>query len=338
MREAVFVRRHADDWRAFETRLKADARPDPDALADGYVRVGDDLAYAKTFYPGSPTAAYLNDLSAEVHGQVYRNRREERGRFVRFWREEVPLAMYESRRAMTVALLLFLGAGAIGWISSSGDAEFVRLILGDDYVDMTLANIEDGDPFAVYKHMRQDDMSAFITQNNIRVSFFAFVGILLVSGVWPIPGASVGTGWLLVSNGIMVGAFMHLFASNGLLADFFRVVFIHGMPELSAIVLAGGAGLAMWNAVLFPGTYPRGTAFMRGAKRGLKILVALIPVFIYAGLLEGFVTRLTGMPLALSLVIILGSGAALAWYFVVLPWRVGTRHRTPRPDASALHA
>ena len=324
MREAVFVRRHADDWKAFEADLADGREADPDALADGYVRVGDDLAYAKTFYPGSPTAAYLNDLSAEVHRQVYRNRREERGRFWAFWREEVPLAMYHSRRAMIVALLLFVGAGTVGWLSSSGDAEFVRLILSDDYVDMTLTNIENEAPFAVYKKMRQDDMFAFITQNNIRVAFFAFVGLLILPGVLPVPGASLGTGWLLIQNGIMFGAFMQFFAGHGLQADFFRVVFIHGMPELSAIVLAGGAGLAMWNAFLFPGTYPRRTAFMRGAKRGLKVIIALIPVFVYAGLLEGFVTRLTEMPLALSLLIILGSGAAIAWYFVYLPWRVGT--------------
>ena len=323
MREAVFVRRHADDWRALETRLREEPRPDPDALAEGYVRVGDDLAYAKTFYPGSPTAAYLNDLSAEVHRQVYRNRREELGRLKRFWTHEVPQAMYEARRAMVWALALFLLATSIGWVSSQRDAEFVRLILGDAYVEMSEANIAAGDPFAVYKSMRQDDMTAKITTNNIRVSFLAFIGVLVLGGALPVPGASIGTGWLLVSNGIMFGAFMHLFADQGLMGEFFRVVFIHGMPELSAIVIAGGAGLTMWNALLFPGTYPRLTAFRRGAKRGLKIVVALVPVFVYAGLLEGFVTRLTAMPAWLSWTIILASGAGVAAYFVILPYRLG---------------
>ena len=323
VREAVFVRRHAADWRAFEHSLKDEARSDPDALAEGYVRMGDDLAYAKTFYPGSPTAAYLNDLSAEVHSQVYRNRREERGRFARFWAHEVPMAVYESRRALVGALLLFVGAFLVGWVSSTGDAEFARLIMGDVYVEMTEANIEAGDPFAVYKDARQDDMSAMIVRNNILVSFLAFIGVLMLPGMMPVPGGSLATGWLLVSNGVMVGAFFHLFANAGLAGEFFRVVFIHGMPELSAIVIAGGAGLTMWNALLFPGTYPRRTAFARGAKRGLKIVIALIPVFFYAGLLEGFVTRITEMPAALSWTIIAASGAAVAWYFVLLPWRVG---------------
>ncbi|MEM1054174.1 MAG: stage II sporulation protein M [Bacteroidota bacterium] len=325
MREAVFVRRHAADWRAFEEQLKDSA--DPDALAEGYVRMGDDLAYAKTFYPGSPTAAYLNDLSAEFHSQVYRNRREERGRFARFWTQEVPLAVYEGRRHLLAALMLFVGATVVGWISSAGDAEFVRFIMGDAYVEMTETNMAAGDPFAVYKDSRQDDMATYITFNNVRVSFLAFVGLLLFGAGIPVPGGTLGTAWILVSNGVMVGAFYHLFYDAGLAIEFFRVVFIHGTPELAAIALAGGAGFVMWNALLFPGTYPRRTAFMRGAKRGLKIIVALVPVFIYAGLLEGFVTRLTEMPALLSWTIIASSAIALAAYFIVLPWRVGSARR-----------
>ena len=327
VREAVFVRRHAADWRAFEERLENGATPDPDALADGYVRMGDDLAYAKTFYPGSPTAAYLNDLSAEVHSRVYRNRREERGRFARFWRHEVPMAVYESRRALLVALALFLGAAAVGWVSATGDDAFVRLIMGDAYVEMTQINIEAGDPFAVYKHGRSDDLATGLIFHNIRVSFIAFVGLLALAGTLPVPAGSVGTGWTLINNGIMLGAFYHMFWEAGLSTEFFRVVFIHGTPEISAIVIAGGAGLTMWNALLFPGTYPRRVAFMRGAKRALKIVVALVPVFIYAGVLEGFVTRLTQMPTVLSWSLIAVSLAAVVGYFVYLPWRVGAASR-----------
>lgn len=327
MREAVFVRRHAPEWEALEGRLRDGARPDPDALAEAYVRLGDDLAYAKTFYPGSATAAYLNDLSAQAHAQVYRNRREERGRLRQFWAHEIPQAVYESRRALLASLLLFLGAVGVGVVSSMGDDGFVRLILGDAYVNMTLANIEAGDPMRVYKEMREVDMVSFIALNNIVVSFFAFVGVLQEAGA---PAASLGTGWTIVQNGIMVGAFAHLFGAEGLIGEWFRVVFIHGMLELSAIVIAGGAGFAMWNALLVPGTYPRLTSFRRGAIRGLKIIVGLVPVFAFAALLEGVVTRRTEMPLWASLVVILGSLAFLLWYFVALPARVGrTAHAAP---------
>lgn len=317
MREAVFVRRRAPAWEAFEALLEASA-VDPDALADGYVRLGDDLAYAKTFYPGSATAAYLNDLSGQAHARIYRNRREERGRLRRFWTHEVPLAVYASRHALVASLVLFLGAVGVGVVSSAGDDGFVRLILGDRYVNMTLANVEDGDPFRVYKEAREIDMVLGIAVNNVRVSFLAF------SGFFPqamLPAASVGTGSVLLSNGIMVGAFAHLFAAEGLLVDWFRVVFIHGMLELAAIVIAGGAGLTMWNAALMPGPYPRATAFRRGASRGLKVVIGLVPVFVVAAILEGVVTRQTEMPLAASVVVIGGSAAFLVYYFVVLPLR-----------------
>ena len=324
MREAVFVRRRSSEWRAWEARLQGGAPPDPDELADAYVRLGDDVAYAKTFYPGSATAAYLNDLSAQAHARVYRNRREERGRLVRFWAEEIPQAVYEARGALVASLLIFVSAVGVGALSAAGDDGFVRLVMGDDYVNMTRANVEAGDPLAVYKQMREADMVAFIALNNVFVSFLAFVGVLQGVGA---PAAQVGTGWTLVSNGIMVGAFAHLFAAEGLLGEFFRVVMIHGALELSAIVIAGGAGFTMWNGLLFPGTYPRLVAFQRGAVRGLKIVVGLVPVFAFAALLEGVVTRRTEMPLALSLAVILGSFAFVVWYFVVLPARVGrARH------------
>lgn len=319
LREAVFVRRRSPSWEAFEALLEApDA--DPDALADGYVRLGDDLAYAKTFYAGSATAAYLNDLSGQAHARIYRNRREERGRLVRFWTHEVPLAVFASRRALVASLLLFLGAVGVGLLSAAGDDGFVRLILGDSYVNMTLANVEDGDPFAVYKDMREIDMVLGIAVNNIRVSFITFAGFFPEGMV---PAASLGTGSILVSNGIMVGAFAHLFAAEGLVGDWFRVVFIHGMLELTAIVIAGGAGLTMWNAAFFPGAYPRATAFRRGAIRGLKILIGLVPVFALAALLEGVVTRQTEMPLWASLLVIGGSAAFLVYYFIVLPAQRG---------------
>ena len=318
MREAVFVRRRSDSWEALETLLDA-ARPDPDALADAYVRLGDDLAYAKTFYPGSATAAFLNDLSAKAHAQIYRNRREERGRLVRFWTHEVPMAVWESRRALLASLVLFLGAVFVGVVSSMGDAGFVRLILGDGYVNMSQANVEAGDPLAVYKEAREIDMVLGIAFNNVRVSFLAFAGILPVSTP-PLPGGSLGTGWLLASNGIMVGAFAHLFMSQGVVGEWFRVVFIHGALELSAIVIAGGAGLTMWNEVLNPGTYPRLVALRRGASRGLKIIVGLVPVFLAAAFLEGVVTRRTEMPLWASLLIIGASCAFIIGYFVVLPF------------------
>ena len=326
MREAVFVRRHADDWEAFEERLDAGQVVNPDELAEGYVRVTDDLAYARTFYPGSATSAYLNGLAGEVHHTIYRNRREERGRLRRFWAEEIPRVVYQERRPLLWALGLFLGFMLLGAFSAANDGAFVRLILGDGYVNMTLENIEKGDPMRVYKEMYPVDMFALIALNNILVSFLTFIGIFRVPGL-VLPAFSFGTVYNLFSNGVMVGAFQYFFYEQGVFWESVRTIWIHGTLEISAIILAGGAGLVMGNALLFPGTYPRLVAFRRGAIRGLKIIVGLVPQFIAAALLEGFVTRYTEMPVALSVLIIFGSLAFVVWYFVWLPIQVHRRDR-----------
>jgi uncharacterized membrane protein SpoIIM required for sporulation len=198
----------------------------------------------------------------------------------------------------------------IGVVSSAYDDTFVRLILGDGYVNMTLENIEKGDPMAVYKKMNGVDMFFGITFNNVRVSFLAFIGGTLLS---------FGTAYFLFTNGVMLGAFQYFFAGHGLLWESARVIWIHGTIEISAIVIAGAAGFVIGNSILFPGTYSRLLSFRMGAMRGLKIAVGLVPLFVAAGFLESFVTRLTEMPWAVSVFIIGSSAAAVVYYFVVYP-------------------
>lgn len=325
MREAAFLRQNADKWKQFE-RLLADRSADADRLAELFAEVTDDLSYAKTFYPGGKTTRYLNELAREVHQQIYKNRREEGSRFVRFWREEVPLAAYEARRELLAALLIFVVAAAIGVVSASNDQSFARLVLGDAYVNMTMANIEEGDPMAVYKDEAALSMFLGITFNNVRVSFTAFAAGLLLS---------VGTAVVLFVNGVMLGTFHTLFYQQGFLWTSLLVVYIHGAIEISAIVVAGGAGLAMGNGILFPGTYARSVSFRRGARRGMKLVVGLVPLFVAAGFLESFVTRYTEMPLALSLSIILGSLAFMGWYFGLYPHRVARSARAAAREATA---
>ena len=313
MREVVFLRSNADKWKQFEALLRAPEAAEPDRLAELFVEVTDDLSYAKTFYPGSKTTRYLNDLAGEAHRALYRNRREVRSRFVTFWTHEVPRAAYAARRALALAAAVFMLALGIGLISAAGDAGFVRLILGDAYVNMTQENIAAGDPMAVYKQAHQVDMFLGIAVNNVRVAFTAFAMGLFFS---------FGTVFVLLKNGLMLGAFHYLFFEQGLLLPSLLVIYIHGALEIPAIVVAGGAGLALGNGMLFPGTHTRAEAFKRGAKRGAKLVVGLVPVFLTAAFLEGFVTRQTEMPAALSLLVITGSLGFVGWYFFWYPHRL----------------
>lgn len=311
MREAVFLRQNEARWKQYEQRAT-----DPEALAARFVALTDDLAYAQTFYPGSPTTRYLNDLAARQHQVLYKNKTESTGRFADFWRRELPLLVARHHRTLAVALGLFLLFVGIGALSAAYDDTFVRVVLGDAYVNSTLANIERGDPMAVYKGMDETPMFLAITANNIYVALLAYA-----------LGATLGLGtvWALFRNGVMLGSFQYFFYQKGVLLPSLLTIWIHGTLEISAIVLAGGAGLVMARGMLFPGTYSRRVAFRVAARDGLKLAIGLVPIFVVAGFLEGFVTRHTEMPVWLSLLLIGGSAAFIGWYFIVYPRRLAAR-------------
>jgi len=194
--------------------------------------------------------------------------------------------------------------------SAAHDETFVRGVLGDQYVDMTEENISKGDPFGVYKNQDQLSMFLWIAVHNVQVSFTIFVAGFIVS---------IGTLWLLFNNGVMVGAFQYYFFTKGLGLKSVLVIWIHGTLEISSIIIAGAAGMVLGNSILFPGTHKRLYSLRRGAKDGLKLMVGLVPVFVAAAFLEGFVTRYSSMPVWLSVSILCGSLFFIIWYFVVYP-------------------
>lgn len=313
MREAAFIRRNTNKWRAYEETFNdPTSHPDPDELTDRYVELTDDLSYARTFYPDSNITKYLNSVAARMHRGLMQNKRDDQNRFVLFWTRELPTVFRQSHRLLLVSAMFFGLACVVGWLSAANDDTFVRLILGDGYVNMTLENIKKGDPLGVYAHDDQADMFLAITYNNIGVSLRTFVAGIL---------ASFGTIVILFYNGVMLGAFQYFFYERDLLLESVLKIWIHGTLEISAIVIAGCAGLTLGNSLLFPGTFSRLESFKRGAKQGLKIAIGLIPIFVMAGFLESYVTRLTLHP-ALSATIILLSAGFIGWYFVWYPIRL----------------
>ena len=227
-----------------------------------------------------------------------------------FWKQELPAVMYEVRKPLFYAFVIFVLAGIIGAVSVVYDETFVRLIMGDAYVNMTLENIKNGNPTRVYSSNSEISMFFMITRNNIMVSFMVFV-----YGVF----ASLGTGLYLFYNGLMVGTFVMFFYKEQQLAQAFPVIMLHGTIELSAIVIAAAAGFTMGNSILFPGTYSRLASFKMGALKGLKIVMGLIPFFIMAGFIESFITRYAFMHWSFKIAIIGCSALLIVYYFVIYP-------------------
>lgn len=305
MREGHFIQQNKSRWTGYEA-----ATSDPDEMARRFTYLVDDLAYAKTYYPHGNTAKYLNNLAANIYLSIYRNRKDKGNRIFSFWTTELPLIMYRHRKLLFFAFLFFAAFTAIGVFSAWLDPKFVRAILGNSYVDMTETNIANGDPFGVYKHENDVSMFAFIAYNNITVALYTFL-----LGIF----ASVGTLWYMLRTGLMLGVFEYLFFHHNLGFKSILVVFCHGTLEISAIVIAGMAGMVLGNSILFPGTFTRRQSLVAGAKDGIKIIFGLVPVFIIAAFFETFVTRFTNLPVLVSLVILLVSLSFVLLYFVIYP-------------------
>ena len=312
MREAAFTKQNIERWQSYEHLLNGSGSIAPEKKSEIFIQLTDDLSFARTQYPNGEITNYLNTLASKIHQQIYKNKKEESKRFITFWTHELPQLFLTLRKPLLYSFIITFTATAIGVLSTLGDDSFARLIMGDAYINMTMENIKHGDPTGVYAKGDQLDMFFAITFNNIRVSFTAFAAGIL---------CSVGTGYLLFYNGIMLGSFFTLFYQQKLLMSSLAVVMLHGTLEISAIIIAGGAGLRMGNSILFPGTYSRMDSFKMGAKDGLKVVMGLMPLFIVAGFIESFVTRYATLPLAAKLLIIGLSLLFIIFYFFIYPLR-----------------
>lgn len=314
MKEVAFIQQNKEKWLEFESFSKGSRRVDAQKLSELYISLVNDLAYAQTYYPKSRTVEYLNQLCARAFQKIYKTKRNKAGRMVEFFRIEVPLIMMEYRRYLIIAFAVFGLSVGIGVISSIYDEDFVRLILGDDYVDMTIENIANGNPVAVYESGSNWGSFLGITFNNVQVSIKCFL-----YGIF----AGIGTVYIALNNGVMLGAFQHMFYREGVFWTSVRGIWIHGAMEIFSIIISVMAGLILGAGILFPGTYSRLDSFRRSFSAGFKVFISTVPFFIAAGFMEGFLTRFSdNMPPAVSVAVILTTLFIISYYYIIYPYRV----------------
>lgn len=328
MREVAFIKQNKEKWLSFEKAIVNNDFNNPDELASQYIHVINDLAYAQTYYPKSKVIAYLNQLSANAYQKIYRTKTTDTNRIISFWKTEVPLICYQYRKFIYIAFIIFSAFTFIGAISAANDGEFVRSVLGDDYVNMSLENIEAGDPVAVYKSGSNWGSFIGITINNLKVGLIAFVlGVFL----------GIGTLYIMFKNCIMLGSFQYFFYEKGVLWESVRGIWIHGAMEIFAIVIECAAGLILGASILFPATHSRYTSFKIGAKTGIKILISTFPFTFAAGFLEGFITRYSNiMPHWLSVSIIIITLSIISYYYLIYPFKI-QKQITQTPNLSPTH-
>lgn len=312
MREALFIKKNKERWERIQNQPSQDA----DEMAKDFTQLVDDLAYAKTFYPSGKVTQYVNGQASKIYVGIYQNRKEDGNRLVTFWKYELPLTIRKYHGLILFTFILFALFFCVGFFSSAHDPAFVRNVLGDGYVDMTETNIEKGNPLGVYQSGNALLAWIGIMINNIMVSFTYFArglsfGILTVTSV--------------VKEAITLGAFEYMFFSKGIGWQSAMGVLIHGLLELTAIIIACAAGLVMVKSFLFPGTIKRMDSLKRGVKDGVKIVVGLMPVFMIAAFFEGFVTRHYKMPVFINAFILLAALSFISWYFIIYPIRLNRK-------------
>ena len=317
MKETSFIEQNKKKWNRFEQVYESQSQ-DPEELSDLYMDITDDLSYAQTFYRRRTVRVYLNQLAQKVFTGVHKQKGESFKKFISVWKVSLPLEIYRSRKNLLFALVAFIIYALIGAVTTHLDPNFASVVLGQGYVDVTNENIANLNPLAIYEDDDQLAMFINITTNNLKVAFLTFfVGFFF----------TLGTHMLMFYNGVMLGTFQYFFHTKGLLVTSFLGIWIHGSFEISAIVLAGGAGITAGNGLLFPKSYTRIQSLQLSTKRGLKIMLSLVPFIIAAGFLESFVTaNYQILPDWSKWAIIIFSFALILFFYVFYPIYVARKY------------
>lgn len=311
MREVAFIKQNKAKWLEIEEVVNGKMKKNPDDLSSLYINLINDLSFAQTYYPKSKTTVYLNFLSSQIFQKIYKTKRIEENRIRHFFTREVPLTVYEYRRYLYYAFVFFILFVAIGVISSIYDKDFATLILGEGYVNQTLENIKKSDATAIYGTGAGWSTSLMIIVNNLVVGAKLYIyGIL----------GGLGTLYALMQNSIMLSAFQFFFKTHNALLESAKGIWLHGVFEIFGMVVEAMAGLILGASILFPKTLSRLESFKLGFRNSFKIYLSTVPFTIFAGLIEGFVTRYAQtMPLVLNIIIIFGTLSVIAFYYFIYP-------------------
>ena len=329
MRESKFIDRNSEKWKRFEEGIQAQ-NLGPDELERAFLELNDDLAYSRTYYPNRSVRVFLNNLLTPVYDKIYKSRPFNRKAMVQFFTQTAPRIHFSARQYMLVSFMTVLLGFLVGFFGTRHDAQFAHTVLGSSYVNMTENNIEKGDPLGVYKHDSAGEMFLGIATNNLRVGFYFFVfGALFC----------VGTLYLLLTNGIVLGVFTYMFTSRGLTGEYVLTVYQHGTLEILSMVVEGAAGIMLGSGLLFPGTLTRTQAIQNAARKSITMFLVCIPIIIVAAFIESYLTRFTNIGNVQRTLIILLSLGFMLYYFLILPWLKHRRNKQfdvqeeqPRPE------
>ncbi len=247
-------------------------------------------------------AIYLNQLMGRAHNLIYMGRRAKPKGIWTFYRSTYPAIFRETLPDTLTAFIIFLAAGVVSFLVAMADPSFARYLLGPGMIDsiehhkMWTQSIVTVKPLA----------SSAILTNNLTVAFSTFaLGIT----------AGIGTVWMMLLNGLLIGAVGEACWREGMSLQLWSFVAAHGVLELPAIFIAGGAGLGIARGMLFPGRLPRGASLAKAGARSVRLVLGAIPMLLIAGFIEGFVSP-SNLPIPVKFALAAALGTLLVLYLL----------------------
>ena len=323
MRQEHFIARHQAEWQAFDAWLDARggrprrARADRDwrgmddsAVPAAYRRLTQQLGLARRRGYSPQLVERLQALVQRGHDVMYRPPPPRWWRSVEFLLADFPRLVRAERGAMAAALLMFALPLVLSYVAVQVRPELIHTL----FEPVQLAQMEAMYDPAASKLGRDSgedlQMFGFYVMNNVSIGLRSFASGLL---------AGIGPVLVLGMNGVMIGGMASHLQGVGLGDPFWRFVAGHGAFELTAIVIAGGAGLRLGLGVLAPGRRRRVDALVEGGRRGARLALGVFAMLVVAAFIEAFWSSIGWIPAAVKF----GVGGAL-WLLVLLwLWRGG---------------
>jgi uncharacterized membrane protein SpoIIM required for sporulation len=282
-----WIGRREQNWQRLDSLLRKVEQKKLKSLKSGEIRelaslyrsVAADLARARTQEVGKTLIQSLQSLTTRGYTQIYQGSRKQEWQAVKeFYRWGFPAVVQQTFPYIVTATALFLFGAVVAWWYAWQDPGFMSLIVPENIIsqvrdrgELWMGSIVGVEPIA----------SSNIMINNISVSFAAVAGGIT---------AGLYTTYIMIFNGLLIGAVATLVGKNNLAYPFWAFVFPHGSLELPAIFFAGGAGLLIAKAILFPGKYRRRDAIKVYSSLAAQLVFGIVPLLIIAGIIEGFIS------------------------------------------------
>jgi len=233
------------------------------------------LAYARTHYPGSEVVSYINSLVAISHNYIYSVKKYNFSEIRHFFRYGLPNSIKNFKSQIIIATAVFFFGFLLSWLLVAFNPQNATYFMPKEMIEGINWDMDTSSQWDY------PVMSSYIMTNNISVAFKAFVfGITL----------GIGTFYILFLNGALLGALTGLVYQNGNPIGYWSLILPHGVLELTAIFIAGGAGFILARSILIPKEHSRIHSIIKGAKEATGLMLGVIALLIIAGIIEGFFT------------------------------------------------